>query len=89
MSDTEPENSSSQTANDLLRAFNENRSPPTANDLFEGLKGRAPETDQELAEWLATCWANSSGEDVLATAPALTRRSCTGVLHREDAVSSR
>jgi hypothetical protein len=27
---------------------------PTARDIFEGLKGRPPKTDQELKEWLAT-----------------------------------
>jgi hypothetical protein len=27
---------------------------PTARDIFEGVKGRFPKTDQELKEWLAT-----------------------------------
>jgi hypothetical protein len=27
---------------------------PTARDIFEGVKGRPPKTDQELNEWLAT-----------------------------------
>ena len=27
---------------------------PTPRDIFEGIKGRPPETDRELEEWLAS-----------------------------------
>ena len=27
---------------------------PTLRDIFEGIKGRPPKTDQELEEWLAS-----------------------------------
>ena len=27
---------------------------PTPRDIFEGIKGRPPKTDQELEEWLAS-----------------------------------
>lgn len=33
---------------------NDNPTPPTACDIFEGLKGRLPKSDQELNEWLAS-----------------------------------
>ena len=32
----------------------ENAKAPTPLDIFEGIKGRLPETDRELEEWLAS-----------------------------------
>jgi hypothetical protein len=40
----------------------ENRVPPTPREIFEGIKHRAPKTEKELEEWLA------SGEGKAATA---------------------
>jgi hypothetical protein len=37
----------------------ENAKAPTPLDIFEGIKGRLPETDRELEEWLRLCRGQS------------------------------
>ncbi len=39
---------------------------PTPRDIFEGIKGRPPETDRELEEWLAS----AEGKAAIAFQPA-------------------
>ena len=43
----------------MVSAMNDNKEAekaqtPTPRDIFEGIKGRPPKTDQELEEWLAS-----------------------------------
>jgi hypothetical protein len=42
---------------------------PTPLDIFEGIKGRLPETDRELQEWLAS--DEGKAATVFAPGPAL------------------
>jgi hypothetical protein len=47
-----------------------NAKAPTPLDIFEGIKGRPPETDRELEEWLAS----AEGKAAMMFEPASTTR---------------
>ena len=59
----------------MVSAMNDNKEAekaqtPTPRDIFEGIKGRPPETERELEEWLAS----DEGKTATMFTPASTTR---------------